>query len=190
MTGPSLLSPEQLEDLAQLARSAPAGAFVEVGVYRGGSARVLYDIAQEQGRTLYLFDTFAGHPIGGPHDDAIVHPVGRFGDPDIDVDALQHAMPHAIIRIGVFPDTLAFLYLPPIAFVHADADLYAPTLTVCKRLAPGMVDGGAILFDDYGYGGCPGVQRAVDECFGPPQPDGSDRRPGGQRVVTIRTEAG
>ena len=72
MTGPSLLSPEQLEDLAQLARSAPAGAFVEVGVYRGGSARVLCDIAQEQGRTLYLFDTFAGHPIRRPWGQRVV----------------------------------------------------------------------------------------------------------------------
>ncbi len=60
---PSLLGAEQLAALATLARATPPGDFAEVGVYRGGSAQVLYEIAQEQNRTLHLFDTFTGTPF-------------------------------------------------------------------------------------------------------------------------------
>ena len=51
----ALLRTESLDQiLERLASEAPPGAFVEVGVYRGGSARRLWRVAQAQGRALFM----------------------------------------------------------------------------------------------------------------------------------------
>lgn len=164
MTLPSLIGPADLDTLCAIAAAAPPGDFVEVGVYKGGSAARLYTIAQQQGRTLHLFDTFAGHPTTTEYDDIEAHPQGRFADA-ITPAELQALLPKAIIYVGEFPHTLPS-DLSNIAFVHADADLYAPTKAVCTLMPERMVSGGMLYFDDFGYHECPGVERAIIEEFG------------------------
>lgn len=163
MTLSSLIDTHDLNILCDLASVSPQGCIIELGVYQGGSAQRLYELCERQGRTLHLFDTFAGHPIVTQHDTP-THHLGRYSDA-IDPDALQALLPNARIYRGTFPDTL-----PPglsnIAFVHCDADLYAPTLAVCQLLPPRMVAGGMLYFDDYGRTECPGVERAITETFG------------------------
>ena len=62
----TLITPESAWMLYSLARQAlgSSGAFLEAGVYRGGTARLLRRVIEESGglRRLYLFDTFAGMP--------------------------------------------------------------------------------------------------------------------------------
>ena len=176
---PSLIGASALDELCELARSAPPGAIVEVGVYKGGSAVRLYEVAQQQGRTLYLYDTFEGHPHHHPMLDTEDHPLGRFADA-ADPAHLQRLMPHAVIVRGVFPDTL--VDMGPVAFVHADGDLYQTTLDVCHSLPPRMVPGGMLYFDDYPHPECRGCATAVDECF-------PDRRllPNGKALATLPT---
>jgi O-methyltransferase len=175
---PTLLSLRDLQVLSNYAFNAPLGDFAEIGVYRGGSAALLYEIAEQQGRTLHLYDTFAGHPeVHTDHDDRVQHPPGHFAEA-IDPEALQRLLPNAVLHIGVFPETL--VDMTPLAFVHSDADLYAPTRAVCDLLPPMMVPGGFILFDDYSYTNCPGERRAVDEVFG-----AGDLLATGKRLVTI-----
>lgn len=159
----SLIGPEGLMRLRAMAESSPVGALMEVGVYRGGSAVLLYAIAQEQGRRLYLYDTFFGHAAPHAADDAANHPAGRFADA-ADPQALAALLPYATILPGVFPASL--INMAPVAFVHADADLYEPTKAICELMPARMVPGGRIWFDDYGAQECPGCTRAVDEAFG------------------------
>ena len=153
---PSLIGDDLLRALATAAAGAPPGAFVEVGVYKGGSAQVLYDIARHQGRELFLYDTFAGMPVSGPLDS---HPIGDFAD--CSVEKIRAAFPSAHVIQGIFPHSI--VPMPPIAFVHADADQYESTLAICEHLYPQLVTGGAILFDD--YRGLRGCIEAVDQCF-------------------------
>jgi O-methyltransferase len=155
----SLISAGNLEILLDHAASVPPGAFVEVGVYRGGSARALYRLAEAQGRALYLYDTFAGHPEPSVHDGPD-HPAGRFAD-CADPDALRAEMPNAWIIPGRFSTESAPSV--PVAFAHVDVDLY-------DALAPLMVPGGIMYFDDYGVPGCDGATRAVHELFANWQP--------------------
>jgi hypothetical protein len=171
----SLIDPRGLEELCQAARSAPPGAIVEVGVYKGGSAARLYDVAQSQGRRLYLYDTFSGHPYTDAVDD---HKLGRFGDA-VSPEALRAALPDAQVIQGLFPDCL--VYMEPIAFVHADADLYRSTLAICTVLPPLMVKHGVLWFDDYSHSDTKGCRRAVDECF----PSTVKALRGGQAMVTL-----
>lgn len=165
----SLVPPHDLDTLCDLAASTPPGAFVELGVYQGGSAQRLYKIAERQGRTLHLFDTFDGHKQSGEFDHAN-HPNGRFADA-IDPDELQRQLPGAVINRGTFPKNfhpalLAFgAPFHGVAFLHSDLDLYEPTRAVCEIFPQLMVSGGIILFDDYFHDDCPGVKKAVDEAF-------------------------
>lgn len=147
-----------LESLYTHAALAPRGAFVEIGVYQGRSARRLYAVAQVQGRELYLYDTFCGMPFQGELDG---NPVGSWADTS--VEAVRARMPKAHVIAGVFPESL--VAMPPVAFVHADADQYESTAAICKIMPGLMVKGGMILFDDYGVGDCQGCTAAVQEYF-------------------------
>lgn len=145
-----------LVNLAEIAATAPEGCFVEVGVYKGGSAAWLAEVARQQGRQLYLYDTFAGIPYAGPLDQ---HVVGDFGDTS--AEAVRAALPDAVVIEGVFPNSL--VRMPPVAFAHIDCDQYEAVKAACLALTPLMVSGGIMVFDDYGC--LPGATQAVDEYF-------------------------
>lgn len=152
----SLINDDMLDTMRELASGAPPGALVEVGVYKGGSAAVLYEVAQQQGRELYLYDSFEGMPVHGPLDQ---HRVGEFADTS--AEDVQALFPEAIVCAGIFPASL--MEMGPVAFVHADADQYQTTFDICHKFSQTMVAGGAMLFDDYGV--LNGCRVAVDECF-------------------------
>jgi asparagine synthase (glutamine-hydrolysing) len=49
----------------------------------------------------------------------------------------------------------------PVAFAHIDVDWYEPVMFCLQHIAPNLVVGGRIIFDDYHcWGGC---RKAVDE---------------------------
>lgn len=156
---PSLLNDDSLRYMAELASACPPGAFVEVGVYQGGSAAVLADVAEQQGRSLYLYDTFTGIPMYEPAN-GDSHRVGDFSDTSL--EAVRALVPKAVILPGLFPDTL--VDMGPIAFAHIDADQYRSVKDSIASLWPQIVPGGAMLFDDYKC--LDGATRAVDEAFG------------------------
>jgi O-methyltransferase len=160
MNPASLIAPNILHELLETARAAPPGDFVEVGVYQGGSAAYLAEAARESGRRLFLFDTFAGIPHANP-EQGDAHKVGDFCDTS--PDAVRAAIPEAIIRVGVFPDTLTD-DVGPIALAHIDCDQFQSVRDCCIELAPRMVAGGVMIFDDYDC--LEGARHAVDACFG------------------------
>ena len=144
-----------IQSLLFYAERAPAGAIVEIGVWQGGSALALSTL----GRPLFLFDTFEGIPYQGELDEG--NPVGKFGDTS--VEAVQALVPHATIIKGLFPGSLAQVEMPPVAFVHADADQYQSTKAILLHMPQRMVKGGLILFDDFGTPDCEGCTQAVME---------------------------
>lgn len=155
----SLISPNVRHELMETARAAPPGPLVEVGVYRGGSAENLMQVANEQGRDLYLFDTFTGIPYQDPDRDA--HKVGDFGDTSLKM--VQACLPNAICIAGIFPGTLPD-DLNGVAIAHIDCDQYESVRSSAAALAPRMVSGGMMIFDDYDC--LDGARQAVDELFG------------------------
>lgn len=146
-----------LEQTAALARETPLGAFAEVGVYKGGCAWHLAQVATEQGRELHLFDTFAGIPFKGDEDH---HKVGDFGDTS--VEAVRAAVPMAQFHVGVFPDTLP-ANLPALAFVHCDVDQTESVRAVINHLWGRVVPGGVMAFDDMNQDG---AKRLIQWTFG------------------------
>lgn len=142
MTPESLVGAGAIEDLRAIAQASPAGCFVELGVYQGGTAFHLADVARQQGRALYLYDTFSGIPFKSEIDS---HQAGDFSDTSL--EQVQAAIPDAIYCVGVFPDTL--VDMPPVAFVHVDADQYQSLKDAIACFVPLMVSGASIVFDDY-----------------------------------------
>jgi hypothetical protein len=141
----SLISLAVLVDLLRVARRTPPGTWVEVGVYTGGSATLLYNICNPN--ILHLFDTFAGIPMSNPAM-GDRHGIGEF-DGSHALDGLRRLMPDARFHVGVFPETLPD-DLDNVAFAHIDCDQYQSVRDCITHLWPRMVPGGVMWFDDYG----------------------------------------
>lgn len=160
MNFPSIISPIQLYSMVELAAASPPGCWVEVGVYKAGSAAALYQVAQVQGRDLHLFDTFTGTPWNV--DGLDKHLVDREFATEATPDLIRAFMPEARLHIGVYPDTHPD-DLHDVAFVHCDCDQYQSYRAVIDNLWPLVVPGGIMLFDDYPY--LLGAKQAVEESF-------------------------
>lgn len=159
MTAPrSVIDTGSLERMAELARrTPPKGCFCEVGVYQGGSAWYLAEVARERGVKLHLFDTFTGIPHETPGDS---NRIGEFSDTNVaDVRA---AIPDAEFHVGVFPGTMPW-FIGDVAFVHCDCDQYESVRAVIDTLWPKVMTGGMIVFDDENT---TGGKRAITETFG------------------------
>jgi hypothetical protein len=158
-----------------------SGAFVECGVWRGGSMMAVALTLQRLNATdreLYLFDTFAG--MTAPTD-ADVKPSGERAadllasdDADSDVwaiaplDDVREAVlgtgyPTERIRFveGPVEDTLPDSAPAEIALLRLDTDWYASTKHELDHLYDRVPSGGVLIIDDYGH--WRGARKATDE---------------------------
>ncbi len=136
-----LIGEDGCQSLCDIAEKCPPGCFVEFGVYQGGSARRLAEVAEKQNREIYLYDTFTGIPFKSPVD---VHVIGDFKDTSYEY--VCELIPYAHIIKGVFPESI--VPMPPIAFAHIDADQYDSIKAAIDVFGPLMVEGGVMVFDD------------------------------------------
>jgi len=136
------------------------GEIAEVGVYKGGTARILARACPQ--KTVHLFDTFAGMPEVRPEIDS--HKPGDFGDTSLEaVEAFLKDCANVRLHPGFFPETAAGLENRRFCFVNVDVDIYSSTKACLEFFYPRMVPGGAMAFDDYNWQGCAGVKQAIDE---------------------------
>ncbi len=186
----TLVSADRCWILWSLARhaSSMAGDFLELGVYRGGTAMLLRQALEHESVTgskkLRLFDTFTGMPQTDSTRD--LHHAGDFSDTSLDaVKALVGVVPYVEYYPGAIPQVFATVPETAIALAHVDVDIYRSVLDSCEFVYPRLVHGGVIVFDDYGFPSCPGARRAVDEFFAA-KPEVPLVLPTGQAVV-VRT---
>jgi len=141
------------------------GAVAEVGVYRGGSAKLLCETGA--GTPLYLFDTFAGMPTTNAATDGGFS-AGDFADTSLD-DVRSYLNRYSGVHFykGFFPDSVHGQEPEKLAYrlVHLDVDIKESTLSCLKFFYPRMLQGGAIVSHDYGQLSAPGVKLAFDEFF-------------------------
>jgi O-methyltransferase len=90
-------------------------------------------------------------------------------------------------REGFIPDTFAGLEDELFAFVHVDLDIYRSITDCCAFVYPRMTAGAVMVFDDYGFPGCPGARAAVDKFFAD-KPEHPLVLPTGQAVVIRHAE--
>lgn len=169
-----------LYQYAQQVRSLQGDA-AEVGVYRGGTARLLAKALEQAGCRMHLFDTFAGMPTTDPAAD--LHQAGDFSATSLaTVQQYLADCRNVAYYPGLFPATAAPIEHIQFRLVHVDVDIYQSTWDCCAFFYPRLVAGGVLMFDDYGLATCPGVKAAVDAFFAT-RPEYPVYLPTGQAVV-------
>jgi hypothetical protein len=119
------------------------GHYLEFGVFTGGTIRF---IARRLGsRAVHGFDSFEGLPEGWGGFNLGRRAFDRGG-------RLPRVPGNVRLHRGWFEDSLPPWLAAnsgPVAFVHVDCDLYSSTRTILTLLAPRLVPGTIILFDEY-----------------------------------------
>lgn len=185
----TMTSPDAIVTLAaavrHIVRSEIPGAFVECGVWKGGSmmaiARSLLSLNRSEAQ-LYLFDTFEGmttptvHDVsraGRPAQELLDEEVGR--DTSLlwaraPLDAVHAALssvgyPHENLHFvpGPVERTLPEAAPEVIALLRLDTDWYESTRHELEHLYPRLHAGGVLVIDDYGWWG--GARKATDDYF-------------------------
>jgi O-methyltransferase len=142
-----------------------AGDMAEVGVYKGGSSKL---ICEAKGSVpLHLFDTFDGLPEPHEKDQAFFERGMVAGSLSV-VQRYLQPYDNVLFYPGLFPETSTPVESKMFSFVHLDVDLYQSMLSSLEFFYPRLSLGGIIIAHDYQY---PGVRKAFAEFFG----DQSDR---------------
>ena len=137
---PRLLG-ERSEGLAlALAATRLDGLVLELGVRFGTSIR---QIARRANQDVHGFDSFQGLPEAWHK-----MPQGAYSTEG----ELPQVPANVRLHVGLFEDTLP-VFLPthpgPVRFMNVDCDLYSSTATALELLAPRIVPGTVIAFDEY-----------------------------------------
>lgn len=160
------------------------GDFVECGVWKGGASMMMAMTLKKMGdtgRTLYLYDTYAGMAKPTAEDKATM-PGARAVD-DIweqnqkgdhnewcygPLDGVKAAMARTgypadkIVYVkGMVEDTIPKTVPGKIALLRLDTDWYSSTKHEMEHLYPLLVRDGILILDDYGYWA--GARKAADE---------------------------
>jgi len=136
------------------------GSLAEVGVFKGGSAKIICEA--KDNRNLYLFDTFSGIPQVKKIDQPNFY-VGKYSCHLEEVKKYLKKYKNVFFINGVFPLSAENLKKIKFSFVHLDVDTYKDTLNSLKYFYPKINRGGVIIIHDYLW--VEGVKKAVNNYF-------------------------
>jgi hypothetical protein len=181
----TMTGPERVRHLARsveyVVRNNLSGAFVECGVWRGGSMMCVAYTLLELGvtdRDLYLFDTYEGMPPpdsvdklydGTPASAVLATSApdslywARAGLDDVRANLKRTGYPERHLHFvqGKVETTLPNEAPDKIALLRLDTDWYTSTLHELEHLYPRLCSNGVLIIDDYGW--WQGARQAVDE---------------------------
>jgi len=182
MTGNDKIA-QLIQALNYLEKHKIKGDIVECGVWRGGSmlaAALTLIRNKSEERSLFLFDTFEGMNAPTEYDKNIIgiNAINKFEQLKInenssnycyaDIDDVKKTMalsnyPAEKVHFikGMVEETLPHDKLNGIALLRLDTDWYESTRHELIHLYDKVVQGGIIIFDDYGY--WEGHRKAIDE---------------------------
>jgi len=165
------------------------GDIVECGVGGGFSLLTLCSLvaSSRNSRKIYGFDSFEGFPEPSKKDFSTELAVKRNvkkGENFFTIESVKRLLDYnlrpgkvgkfevgefikdnVILEKGFFGDSLSRYSGDKIIILHADVDLYESYFKVFEAMYSRVVDGGAILFDEYGEKKFPGAKKAIDEFF-------------------------
>lgn len=139
------------------------GDIAEFGVWKGGSAKLLGLRSQGSGKTLHLFDTFAGMPNTSIKDN--FWEKGDWHNTSLNEVRIHLKDFQTHFHVGDIVEETKKAPNLSFCFAHLDCDLYEPTLHTSEYLYSRMSKGGIMVYDDYGYMDCAGAKTAVDEFY-------------------------
>lgn len=166
-----LFKPSELLNIHSFAKycSSLNGDYIEVGVYRGTSAKVISEAikSSKTKHSLYLFDTFEGIPDTKAVDKLFWKGQFKSEEKITNLEFTKERLKkYRFIKFypGIFPqNTGDILKNKKIAFAHLDVDVHKSTLDALNIIYPKLVSGGIIISHDYGQ--AKGVKKAFDNFF-------------------------
>lgn len=180
----TMTSPQRVQALVDsvryLQRHQIPGAFVECGVWRGGSMMAAaLALAGSTDRELFLFDTYEGMPPPGDVDvdytgasaasrtandpSRVEHitAVARLDEVRRNMALIDYPDAQIHYVAGRVEETVPAMAPDQIALLRLDTDWYESTHHELHHLFPRLVSGGVLIVDDYGH--WRGARKAVDE---------------------------
>jgi hypothetical protein len=153
------------------------GHIVECGVFKGVSLIrfcTFRDILENPySRKIIGFDAFGEFPEqGNASDQEFVERFEGCAGKGIPIDELKDVFlnkgfeNYELIEGNITSTVPDYIYDHPelkIALLHIDVDVYEPSLVILKNLFDKVVNGGLIVFDDFGT--VAGETKAIDEFF-------------------------
>lgn len=143
------------------------GSIIEIGVWRGGTGAIIAKQAKRCNieEEVFLCDTFSGCVKAGTNDSAYIG--GEHSDTSEQTvkDLFQQLnIDNVSILTGIFPDnTGSVVEDKKFRFCHIDVDIYQSAKDIVDWIWDKMVPGGIFVYDDYGFMGCDGITKYVDE---------------------------
>jgi hypothetical protein len=124
------------------------GDIVEIGVYQGGTAKVLIEAAKS--KTVHLFDTFEGIPFVDTIDLLSSFNIGDFKCGLEQVKNYLKEYSNVKYYKGIFPDdTASQIQVDKFALVNIDVDVKKSIYDCLVYFYPKVVKGGYIIIHDY-----------------------------------------
>lgn len=143
-------------------QSALEGEMAEVGVFQGGSSKIICEA--KRNRSLHLFDTFSGLPGVSEKDTHFGMKYwqdNQFNNTSEDsVKKYLSIYDNVFTYSGKFPETGKSIIGKKFSFVHLDVDLYESTKNCLEFFYPTLISGGIILTHDFHTDG---VKSAFEE---------------------------
>ena len=150
--------------VGRLKKNKVEGTFAELGVHRGETAKAIH--LMDADRRFYLFDTFEGFnkkDLEQEQQNDERFSTEMFADTSLEkTKTYISGNENLVFKPGFFPETTKGLEKETFAFVHIDADLYAPTIEALKFFYPKLNKGGVIIIHDYNHN-WDGVTKAINE---------------------------
>lgn len=137
------------------------GDLAEVGVYKGGTAKIICEAKGQ--KTLHLFDTFEGLPRLSEKDNSYEFHENQYS---CSLDYVKNYLRdycNVFFYKGLFPSTAGPIEQKKFAFVHLDVDLYESTINSLVFFYPRITKGGVLLSHDYLW--IEAVRRAFNDFF-------------------------
>jgi len=136
------------------------GEIAEVGVFRGGSAKIICNAKGT--KKLHLFDTFDGLPEITKYDDTYFYKGQFVSNLDYVKNYLKEYSDIYFYQ-GYFPSTAKDFKETKFSFVNLDVDIYESTKNAIEYFYPKMSIGGIIISHD--YINSKGVRKAINDFF-------------------------
>jgi O-methyltransferase len=159
-------------ELWQLADKAynidPQAAFLEVGVWKGGTAGILASKLRDlkASTPVFIADTFSGVVKAGEQDSFYQGGEHKDTNQAIVEGLLKNTIGYeCTILKGIFPDETAHKIPANTKFslCHIDVDVYSSAKDIISYIWDKLIVGGTIIFDDYGFHWCTGITKLVEE---------------------------
>lgn len=155
-------------ELQKVLAADVSGDVVELGCYVGTTSLFLQRLLAGTGKTLHVYDSFAGLPPKAQQD---ASPAGeQFKQGELTATKAQlitnfkrAGLPLPVIRKAWFEQLTLTDTPADICFAFLDGDFYTSILASMRVVWPKLTPGAVVIVDDYHTEALPGVAQALKE---------------------------